>query len=109
MENAIFVRFREPVLDWQKFALYSKQKQKSFCCSGHLYNPLFLPWSTPIAIYKNNYLVSVVNASYILSIKDDLYAMKQHLSKGRENMLDELFKDLTEDENPVLFFYRVNI
>jgi hypothetical protein len=39
----------------------------------------------------------------------NFYSLKKFLPQGRENMLDDLFKDLTEDDNPVLFFYRVNI
>jgi hypothetical protein len=109
LENDVFIRFREPCINWQKFALYSKKQQKSFCCSGVLSNPLFLAWNTPITIYKGNYLVSVVSATEILSRKDELYALKQNLPKGKESMLDDLFRDLTEDENPILFFYRVNI
>jgi hypothetical protein len=109
LENAVFVRFWEPDSEWRKFALYSKKQQKSFCCNGYLSNPLFFHWYTPIAIYKNSYLVSVIDAAEVLSLKDNFYSMEKFLPQGRERLLDDLFENLTEDDNPVLFFYRVNI
>jgi hypothetical protein len=109
LENAVYVTYMASISPWERFALYDKRQKKSFCCSGILSNPVYLRWHTPKARYKDNYLVSVMNAAELLSLKDNFYALKQNLPKGKENMLDDLFRDLTEDENPVLFFYRVNI
>ncbi|MDR2776413.1 MAG: 6-bladed beta-propeller [Tannerella sp.] len=109
LENTVYVTFMASISSWERFALYDKKQKKSFCCSGSLVNPVYLLWHTPKARYKDNYLVSAINAAELLSLKDKFYALKQNLPKGKENMLDDLFRDLTEDENPVLFFYRVNI
>ncbi|MDR1743874.1 MAG: 6-bladed beta-propeller [Dysgonamonadaceae bacterium] len=109
LENSVYVTFMHQIIPWERFTLYSKKQQKSFCSTGELYNPLFYFWHTPKARYKDNYLVSSVSAAELLSRKEDMYNLKQNLPKGKEDILDDLFQDLTEDDNPVLFFYRVNI
>lgn len=77
LENSVFVNFMHHTNPWDRFALYSKKQEKSFCCSGSLFNPLFYLWHTPKARYKDNYLVSVANAADILLLKEDMYRLKQ--------------------------------
>ena len=109
LKDAVYVRFMEARSTWDKFALYSKKQDRSFCCTGDLFNPFFYFWLTPKTRYEDNYLVSYAHAANIVQRKEDMYRLAVNLPAEKKGMLDKLYNDFTEDDNPVLFFYRVNI
>ena len=57
----------------------------------------------PKARYKDNCIVLDVQSDLIIASKDKLYG-----NKKSDPLLDPLFENLTEDSNPVLFFFHLN-
>ncbi|MDR0602685.1 MAG: 6-bladed beta-propeller [Bacteroidales bacterium] len=86
------------------FLVYVHQTKRSYLNSGNVYHPFyaFLNTFIPKARYKENVIVTDVPAYHIIASKENLY----HETTYKKE-LDDLYKDLTEDANPVLFFYHL--
>lgn len=101
-DGAIFHIF-ELASKWYRFGIYSKAKQRTFSCNGLLKNPFFYFFNAPKARYGDNTVVVDARPDIILVYKDELYRL------GKKDEIDELYKDLTEDSNPILFFYELKL
>lgn len=101
-DYAVFY-IREPESKWPRFAIYSKQQKKTYYCSGGYYDARLRFFIENRFYYQDNTLVASVNASTLLMFKDELY----RFCNGKKKEIDELLSGLTEDSNPVLFFYRI--
>ena len=101
-DYAVFY-IREPEAKWPRFAIYSKQQKKTYYCSGRYYDARLRFFIEDRFYYQGNTLVTPVNASTLLMFKDELY----RFCNGKKKEIDELLSDLTEDSNPVLFFYNI--
>lgn len=95
----------EPKAPWLRFAIYSKQQKKTYYCNGGYYDARLRFFIGNRFYYQGNMLVASVNASTLLMFKDELY----RFCKGEKKEIDELLSGLTEDSNPVLFFYRIKV
>ena len=96
----------EPGMDWFRFVIYSKKEKKSYYCTGNFYNDGRLRFSIqPRFLYRDNVFVTFVSPAYILPYKEEIYK----LCKKNKKEIDALFDGLTEDDNPVLFFYRIKV
>jgi hypothetical protein len=86
------------------FLVYVHRTKQSYLNSGDVYHPFyaFLNTFIPKARYKENIIVADVPAYHIIASKDNLY----HETKYKKE-LDDLYNDLSEDSNPVLFFYHL--
>ncbi len=85
-------------------AVYVHGKKKTYLSSGTGNHPFFAFMGTaPKARYKENCIVLDVRSYQILAQKSQLYNGGEH-----KQLLDSLFENLTEDSNPVLFFYYLN-
>ena len=103
-DYAIF-QIREPK-NWNRFVVYSKKEKKSYYCTGNFYNDGRLRFSIqPRFLYRDNVFVTFVSPAYILPYKEEIYK----LCKKNKKEIDALFDGLTEDDNPVLFFYRIKV
>ena len=104
-DYAIF-EIMEPGMDWFRFVIYSKKEKKSYYCTGMFYNDGRLRFSIqPRFLYRDNIFVTPVSLEYILFYKEELY----RLCKKNKKEIDALFDGLTEDDNPVLFFYKIKV
>ena len=92
------------------FAIYSKELKETYKWNLQSYNPfyIFLSMGEPNARFKNNTLVYSVPAQHVILAKKifDEKVERYHISKSK---VDELFNGLSEEDNPVLFFYNINI
>lgn len=86
------------------FVLYSHKSKKTFLNNGYSNHPfsVFLE-KIPLTRYQNNCVVGVAHSHMILAQKANMYK-----SGVFDEILDPLFEGLTEDSNPVLFFYYIN-
>jgi hypothetical protein len=87
-------------------AFYSKRKRQTYMCNWKYSNPLYLFYNNPSARYKDNTIVVSVAPEYILSLKRLVY---EKSFWGDRKTIEDLYKDLNDDDNPVLFFFRVSI
>jgi hypothetical protein len=85
---------------------YSKRKRQTYMYNFKYSNPLYLFVSMPIARYKDNTIVVSVSPEYILSLKP---LVNQKSFYGDRKTIEGLYKNLSDDDNPVLFFFRVSI
>ena len=74
--------------------IYSKKQDKIFSCTGTLSNPFFRIFSVPKARYKDDMIVVDERASNIIANRNIFYQL------GEKNIVDKLFKDLTEYITP---------
>lgn len=75
-------------------------------CSGKYTNPLFEFYSTlntPLARLGDNTYVVQQSANRVLSLKKRVY----NSPLIQDETLEKLYDGLTEDSNPVLFFYHL--
>ena len=84
-----------------RFGIYSNAKQRTFCCDGFRYSPFFCFFDAPKARYGDNTVVVDTRSDIALAYKDELYKL------GKKEEIDEFYKGLTEDSNPILFFYEL--
>ena len=99
-DGAIFHIF-ESGFPGYRFGIYSNAKQRTFCCNDIRYSPFFCFFDAPKARYGDNTVVVDTRSDIVLAYKDELYKL------GKKEEIDEFYKDLTEDSNPVLFFYEL--
>ena len=99
-DGAIFHIF-ESGFPGYRFGIYSNAKQRTFCCDCFRYSPFFCFFDAPKARYGDNTVVVDTRSDIALAYKDELYKL------GKKEEIDEFYKDLTEDSNPVLFFYEL--
>ena len=86
------------------FALYSHKHKEVFLTSGEFTHPLYPFFKyEAIARYKENGLVFPIDSYILIDEKKALYK-----TQGYEAILDDLFKELDADSNPVLFVYHMN-
>ncbi|MDR2147845.1 MAG: 6-bladed beta-propeller [Tannerella sp.] len=109
LENSVYVRFWAARNPWGQFVLYSKKQEKAFCCNSSFSDPIFFFYDTPNTRYEDNYLVTNRYAYDIMNMQEDVYRWANTQSEEKRKPIEVLYKDLTEDDNPVLFFFRVNI
>ena len=103
LKDATMINISERYKNWSRFIIYSKKQDKIFSCTGTLSNPFFRIFSVPKARYKDDMIVVDERASNIIANRNIFYQL------GEKNIVDKLFKDLTEDSNPVLFFYKIKV
>ena len=94
---------QEPKIPWTRFVTYSKKNKQSYYCNGTYYDSRLRFYLSSKFVYKENMVVACVDAETLLMFKDELYRL------CKKEDIDSLLKDLTEDDNPVLMFYRVKI
>ena len=99
-DGAIFHIF-ESGFPGYRFGIYSNAKQRTFCCDGFRYSPFFCFFDAPKARYGDNTVVVDTRSDIALACKDELYKL------GKKEEIDEFYKGLTEDSNPILFFYEL--
>ena len=99
-DGAIFHIF-ESGFPGYRFGIYSNAKQRTFCCNDIRYNPFFCFFDAPRARYGDNTVVVDTRSDIALAYKDELYKL------GKKEEIDEFYKGLTEDSNPILFFYEL--
>ena len=99
-DGAIFHIF-ESAFPGYRFGIYSNAKQRTFCCDGFRYSPFFCFFDAPKARYGDNTVVVDTRSDIALAYKDELYKL------GKKEEIDEFYKGLTEDSNPILFFYEL--
>jgi hypothetical protein len=109
LQDALYITYSESIMYWARFFLYSKAQNQVYTCTGHLHNPFFFIWTWIKTRYKDNYLVADIQPIRILGDKDKMLRLEANLPPEKRKSLQLLFQDLTEDDNPVLFFYHVNI
>jgi hypothetical protein len=81
--------------------VYFHKTKETFLTSGNGNHPFFTFLSKePLARYKDNCIVVDAQAYQVMINKAYLYKDGQY-----NELLDSLFENLTEDSNPVLFFY----
>ncbi|WP_321481211.1 6-bladed beta-propeller [uncultured Bacteroides sp.] len=84
--------------------VYVHSTKKAFLNSGVGSHPFFsFLMGSPKARYKENCIVCDVPSYIVLASKTKLYGIKKS-----DPLLDPLFDDLTEDSNPILFFFHLN-
>ena len=103
LKDVTMINISERYKNWSRFIIYSKKQDKIFGCTGTLSNPFFRIFSVPKARYKDDMIVVDERASNIIANRNIFYQL------GEKNIVDKLFKDLTEDNNPVLFFYKIKV
>ena len=103
LKDVTMIDISERYKNWSRFIIYSKKQDKIFSCTGTLSNPFFRIFSVPKARYKDDMIVVDERASNIIANRNIFYQL------GEKNIVDKLFKDLTEDSNPVLFFYKIKV
>ena len=99
-DGAIFHIF-ESGFPGYRFGIYSNAKQRTFCCDCFRYSPFFCFFDAPKARYGDNTVVVDTRSDIVLAYKDELYKL------GKKEEIDEFYKGLTEDSNPILFFYEL--
>ena len=99
-DGAIFHIF-ESGFPGYRFGIYSNAKQRTFCCNDIRYSPFLCFFDAPKARFGDNTVVVDARPDIVLAYKNELYKL------GKKEEIDEFYKDLTEDSNPVLFFYEL--
>jgi hypothetical protein len=88
------------------FLIYSKKTRKTYVNSAVYAEPLkyFLSnYETPLATCGDDVLIHFADALRILQWKNNIY----RTDKSYHASIDSLYDGLTEDSNPVLFFYKM--
>ena len=99
LKGYTYINIRAP---WGYPAVVYFHKQKeTFLTSGSGNHPFYTFLSKePLAQYRDNCIVVEAHAYQVIHHKAYLYKDGQY-----NELLDSLFENLTEDSNPVLFFY----
>lgn len=103
LKDAVLFCFGVDGMHSNPFMVYYPESKQSYKCDMNYTNPLFYFYNTPRTRYGANEVVKDRSANYVLSVKDDLY----NNPTIEKEVLDQLYNGLTEDSNPVLFFYRI--
>ena len=93
----------EPRSSWQRFAVYSKAKKKCYYCTGNYFDGRLRFALNPRFPYRDDVFVTYAQAIEVMKFKDEIYRL------CKKEDAEALFDGLTEDSNPILFFYRVKI
>ena len=113
-KDYVLLSLSESEVKWNRFAIYAKDRKETFYCTGrffkdgryrficNLYN------SAQWFYYKDNIFGIAVPAYDVLFYKQEMYALCQSDEKLKAE-IDRLFDGLTEEDNPVLFFYRIKV
>ncbi|WP_348768403.1 6-bladed beta-propeller [uncultured Bacteroides sp.] len=98
--------FSVPKIYWHPFVVHNRKTGSMLRCSGKYTNPLFEFYSTlntPLARLGDNTYVVQQSADRVLSLKKRVY----NSPLIQDETLEKLYDGLTEDSNPVLFFYHL--
>ena len=103
LQDFTFINIATP---WSyPFAIYSHKHKEVYLTNGEFDNPLysFLEYA-PIARYQRNGILFIIDPYILMDVKKSLYDN----NKNYEGILDDLFRDLEFDSNPILFIYHIN-
>jgi hypothetical protein len=103
LKDLTFIQINLPVSD--DFLLYSHKTKQTYLNNGETVHPIKFfanKINSPIARYGENTVVFDLESHKILDYKEHLYNDKKNRA-----VLDSLYDGLTEDSNPVLFFYKM--
>lgn len=103
LQNYAVFDISEPNMNWRRFVTYSKKQNKSFYCNGNYHDTRLRFFIQPKFLYKDDILVTYISPEEVLMYKKELYRL------CKKEDIDKLLENLTEDDNPVLFFYRIKI
>ncbi|WP_285826815.1 6-bladed beta-propeller [Bacteroides acidifaciens] len=84
---------------------YSFKSKKTYYGNLNCHNPLFCLYKVPLTRDKENTLVTANSALSMLKLKQRLYESKA----VNEEVLSQLYDGLTEESNPTIFFFHVNV
>jgi len=109
--NSAYFSIDLPLISNSTLALYSKKYKKTYLYNHMYNNPYFYSLNTNtinIERYKEDVLVKAIQAQELIMAKKmfDERAQRNQISKSK---VDELYKGLSEEDNPVLFFFKINI
>lgn len=105
LKDAAVFELRRPIGNGSPFVVYSFKSKKTYNCNMTSNNPLFNFHNIPIARDGDNTLVVPNSPLKLLGIKENMYDSPNIDS----NTLSKLYDGLTEDSNPVLFFFHINV
>ncbi len=92
------------------FVIYDKTTNETFFWNQQYKNPCFMMLYNviPQAVYLENTLVYSISPATLITNKKAYYevAQKENISI---NNIDNLLESVQEDDNPVLFFYPINL
>ncbi|GHU61209.1 hypothetical protein FACS1894123_00230 [Bacteroidia bacterium] len=110
LEDLTYLNISNP--SGNPFSVYSHKKKETFMTTGkgqhHFYE--FLLHKSPLSGYKDNTVVMGIDSYVLLGWKDAFYENEEKLYKNEryKDVLDDLYSELMDDSNPVLFFCRLN-
>jgi hypothetical protein len=83
--------------------IYAHTKKQVYYTKPESMNPLFIffTYADSQGMYQENTIITNVSAFIVNANKENLYKNIRH------SVLDDLYKGLNEDDNPVLFFYHL--
>jgi hypothetical protein len=106
MKDVTFISFFAPKgsPNISPFVFYSHANKQVYYTKDESMNPLFIfmIWADTKAMYQENTVVVDAIPYRIIANKLHLYYDKKYYP-----LLDELFEGLQDDDNPVLFFYKL--
>lgn len=102
LKDYSFIHYRGHTLETILDLIYSHKTNETISIADYFNDPLFCFFSNPIARYDDNTLVCCSDGADVMRFKDNLFDVV-----GATDELVELYKDVTVDSNPILFFYEV--
>ncbi|GHT08485.1 hypothetical protein FACS189426_04190 [Bacteroidia bacterium] len=85
------------------FVIYSHKTKKTYLNTANGSHPFYSFFSyTPLVKYEDNTIVMSVQPYVMFAIKQGMYKDERFKKE-----IDALYENLTEDSNPVLFFYHL--
>ena len=105
LKDAAVFELRIPIGTGSPFVVYSFKSKKTYCCNMNSNNLLFHFHNIPQARDKENTLVVANSALKLLALKQIMYES----NAVSEEVLSQLYDGLTEESNPTIFFFHVNV
>ena len=103
LKDYILLNIWMPNTSWTPLVIYSPETRQTYLADSYTKRPLTYPLYKipPVARYKENSVVVSISPSR-------LFAMKELFEqKGDKREVERIFDGLTEDDNPMLFFYHL--
>lgn len=103
LKDYILLNIWMPNSSWTPLVIYSPGTSRTYLADSYAKRPLTYPLYriAPIARYGDNIAVVSISPS-------SLFAMKELFEqKGDKKEVKRIFDNLTEDDNPILFFYHL--
>lgn len=105
LKDAAVFELRRPRGYGSPFVVYSFKSKKTYNCNMTSNNPLFNFHDIPIARDGDNTLVVPNSSLKLIGMKENMYN-----SPNIDNItLSKLYDGITEESNPVLFFFHINV